>query len=121
MKILLHDNVIIRTGKDRGKVGVVTKIAGDRVTVEGINKMVRHRKGKSGQPGERVEFFAPLHISNVALIDPKTKKATRVGYKLEGNQKVRVSKKSGVVIARETKKEKKVKPVVSTPKSKRKK
>ncbi len=121
MKILLHDNVLILTGKDRGRTGVITKIKDDRVVVEGINKMVKHVKGKNGQPGERVEFFAPIHISNVSLIDPKSKKATRIGYKFEGNQKMRISKKSGEVIARGTKQEKKVKAAVPAPKAKQKK
>ena len=121
MKILLHDNVLIRTGKDRGRTGVVTKIKGDSLVVEGINKMVKHVKGKNGQPGERVEFFGPINVSNVALIDPKSKKATRVGYKFDGNQKMRVAKKSGEIIARGTKQEKKVKPVAVAPKAKRKK
>ncbi len=104
MKIRVNDNVFIRTGKDHGKTGVVTKIEGDHVTVEGINKAIKHRKGRSGQPGERVEFFAPLHVSNVALMDPKSGKPTRVGFLMEGNQKFRISKTSGERITGEAKK-----------------
>ena len=87
-------------GADRGKTGTVTKIiaSDNRVVVEGVNKHIKHVKGRDGQGGERVEFFAPIDVSNIAIADPKTGKPTRVGYKIEGKTKTRVAKKSGEVI-----------------------
>lgn len=95
MKIRVNDHVTILTGKDRGKTGTITKIIGERVVVEGINKAIKHVKRRNEQQGERIEFFAPVSISNVAVTDTKTGKASRVGYKIEGNQKFRITKKSG--------------------------
>ncbi len=92
-------------GADRGKIGTVTKIiaSDNRVVVEGINKHIKHVKGRDGQGGERVEFFAPIHVSNVAIADPKSGKATRIGYKMEGKTKTRIAKKSGEVILKTAK------------------
>lgn len=100
MKIRVNDNVVVRTGKDRGKTGVVTKVLpkDSQVIVEGVNKCIKHVKGREGNPGERVEFDGPIHISNVSIVDPKSGKATRVGYKLDGNSKLRIAKKSGETI-----------------------
>ncbi len=100
MKFRINDSVIVISGADRGKTGTVTKIiaSDNRVVVEGVNKHIKHVKGREGQAGERVEFFAPIHASNVAIADPKTGKATRVGYKIEGKTKTRVAKTSGEVI-----------------------
>lgn len=93
------------SGADRGKVGTVTKILAkeNRVVVEGINKCIKHVKGRDGQEGERVEFFAPLDVSNVAIVDPKSGKATRVGYAVEGKTKSRIAKKSGSEILKKAK------------------
>ena len=66
-----------------------------RVVVEGVNRHKWHIKPTQEQPGRIVDREAPVHVSNVALLDPKTKKATRVGYKMSGDKKVRVAKKSG--------------------------
>lgn len=103
MKIRLKDSVIVRTGKDRGQTGTVTRIFPDKetVVVEGVNKKTKHVKGRDGNPGERVEFFAPIHISNVSLIDPKSGKATRVRIQKDGKDKTRVSTASGQVITGE--------------------
>ncbi|MCF7917662.1 50S ribosomal protein L24 [Candidatus Gracilibacteria bacterium] len=100
MKIRLNDFVIVLTGKDKGKTGSVTKVLQkeQRIVIEGVNRRVKHVRGREGQPGERVEFDAPIHVSNVAISDPKTGKATRIGYIYEGNQKIRIAKKSGEVI-----------------------
>lgn len=100
MKLRVGDSVVILTGKDKGKSGAITKIleAKDLVKVEGINKKIKHAKGRDGNPGERIEFFAPIAISNVSIVDPKTKKPSRVGYKIEKGQKVRVTKASGSVL-----------------------
>ncbi|MBR4624397.1 MAG: 50S ribosomal protein L24, partial [Alphaproteobacteria bacterium] len=69
-----------------------------RVVVEGVNRHKWHIKPTQEQPGHIVDREAPIHVSNVALIDPKTKKATRAGYEMKGDKKVRVSKKSGTEI-----------------------
>jgi large subunit ribosomal protein L24 len=102
MKIKKNDNVIVIAGKDKGKTGKVLRILSDqdKVIVEGINLAKRHIKSRaSGKKGERVEKTMPVHVSNVMLIDPKTGKGTRVGYKVEGDKKVRIAKKSGEKIA----------------------
>ena len=106
MKVKVNDTVLILAGKDRGKTGKITKISEDRVTVHGVNKLIRHMKKRGETSGERIEFFAPIHISNVALADPKTGKPTRVGFQFDGNQKVRIARPSGEVIAQTAKKKK---------------
>ncbi len=100
MKFRIGDSVIVISGADRGKTGTVTKIIADdnRIVVEGVNKAIKHVKAQNGNSGERVEFFAPIHVSNVAVADPKSGKATRVGYKVEGKTKTRIAKASGEVI-----------------------
>lgn len=100
MKLRINDNVIVQTGKDKGKTGTIIKILPkkDTVLVEGINKRIKHVKKREGNPGERVEFSAPIHVSNVSIIDPKTNTATRIGYKSEGKTKIRVTKKSGTEV-----------------------
>jgi large subunit ribosomal protein L24 len=98
MKIKKGDHVQIITGKDRGKQGEVLRVFpdDDKVIVKGANMMKRHVKARrEGQKGERIEKEAPTHISNVMLVCPHTSKPTRVGYKTEGGEKVRISKRSG--------------------------
>ena len=103
LKIKRGDNVIITTGKKeiKGKKGevieVIRKEGKDaRVIVAGLNIVKKHTKPSAGNPqGGIVEKEASVHISNVALVDPKTGKATRVGIKVDGDKKVRVAKKSG--------------------------
>ena len=96
-KIKIGDNVIIRTGKDKGKTGEIFEI--DRknlkVKVRGINIVKKHRKPTQDQPGgiEQIETF--LNISNVGIIDPKDKKVTRVRYKIENKKKIRIASRSG--------------------------
>lgn len=110
MKIRNKDSVIILAGKDKGKTGLVTKILKekDQVVVEGGNKRIKHVKGRDGNPGDRVEVFAPIHVSNVSLIDPKSGKPTRIRYKKEGPEKTRISVRSGEIITGQEKtKEKK--------------
>ena len=102
MKIRKGDDVIVTSGRDRGKRGEVLRVYPKdlRVLVRGVNLIKRHTKpsAAAGQGGI-IEKEASLHISNVALIDPKSDEATRVGYKtLEGGRKVRVARKSGEVI-----------------------
>ncbi len=100
-KIKTGDEVIILAGKDKGQKGKVLKIvkSKDRVLVEGVNVIKKHVKPSAENPqGGIVEKEAPIHISNVALVDPKSGKATRVGYETKDGKKVRVSKKSKEVI-----------------------
>lgn len=93
------DKVVVLCGKDKGKQGVVQSVDAEKqkVTVDGINVVKRHNKPKPPlQPsGSIVEKTLPIHISNVMLVDPKTKQPTRVRYQVEGDSKVRVSAKTG--------------------------
>lgn len=101
MKIRKNDNVIILKGKNRGKEGKVLSVFPkiDKVIVEGMNIAKKRIKSRmTGKPGQMVEVSMPIHVSNVSLIDPKTKKPTRVSFKIEKDKKVRVSKKSGEII-----------------------
>ncbi len=101
VKIKRGDDVVVRTGKDKGKTGSVLRVlrANDRVIVEGVNMIKRHTKPTQSQPGGIVEREAAIHISNVALADPKDGTATRVGYRvLEDGRKVRFAKRSGEII-----------------------
>lgn len=95
MKIRKNDNVIILKGKDRGKQGkVILAIPSEnKVVVEGMNIAKKRVKARmSGKKGQVVEKAMPINVSNVALIDPKTKKATRVSVKVVKDKKVRVAK-----------------------------
>lgn len=101
MFIKTGDKVRVIAGKDKGKEGSVKKIlaAENRVVVEGINMIKKHQKPNNANPnGGIVEFEAPIHVSNVMLIDPSTNEPTRVGFKVVDGKKVRVSKKSGNAI-----------------------
>jgi len=98
MKIKKNDNVIVLAGKYKGKEGKVLRaLPGEnKVVVEGVNISKRHRKPHfSGKQGEVIEKAMPIDVSNVALKDPKTGKATRVGFKVEDGKKIRIAKKSG--------------------------
>lgn len=102
MKIKKNDNVIVIAGKDKGKTGVVKQVLPkeNRVLVVGVNRMTRHVKPSQTDPqGGRKQIEASIHASNVALVDPKDNKATRVGIKVaKDGSKTRVSKRSGEVI-----------------------
>lgn len=101
MLIKKGDKVIVITGADKGKTGIVQRAYPklEKVVVEGINVKKKHRKPTQQNPeGSIIDVYAPVHVSNVALIDPKTKKATRVGIKEVKGKKVRYAKKSGEVI-----------------------
>lgn len=101
LKIKKGDQVIVTTGRDSGKKGEVLKVLPkeNRVVVQGINLVKRHSKPSAAQLGGIVEKEASIHASNVALLDPKSGKATKVGIKvLEDGKKLRVSKASGEVI-----------------------
>jgi large subunit ribosomal protein L24 len=100
-KIKKGDRVVVITGREKGKTGEVLRVLREeaRVVVQGLNMVKRHTKPSAASTGGIVEKEASLHISNVAHIDPKTSKATRIGYKLmEGGRKVRVARKSGETI-----------------------
>lgn len=98
MKIKKGDQVIVNTGKDKGKKGEVLKTipAKSRVIVQGVNVVKKHQKPTQTSAGGIEEKELSIHVSNVSLADPKTDKPTRVGYKmLKGGKKVRVAKASG--------------------------
>jgi large subunit ribosomal protein L24 len=101
-RIRKGDKVIVITGADRGKQGEVLAVLPkeNRAVVQGVNVAKRHTKPRGmGQPGGIVEKEASIHLSNIALLDPKTEKATRVGFKvLENGAKVRVARATGNVI-----------------------
>ena len=101
LKIKKGDEVVVRTGRDKGKKGSVLRVLrkDNRVLVEGVNVIKRHTRPGQGQPGGIVEREAPIHISNVAHVDPKDGVPTRVGYRfLEDGRKVRFAKHSGEII-----------------------
>ena len=102
MKIRKGDNVIVITGRDKGKTGEVLRVfpADNRALVQGVNTVKRHTKPRPGQTGGIVEKENPIHASNIALVDPKDKKATRVGYKTIDGRKVRFAVRSGEIIDR---------------------
>lgn len=101
MHVKTGDEVKVITGKDKGKEGVILKTfpKKDRVIVEGINIVKKHRKASQTNPtGGILEEAAPIHVSNIMLIDAKTGEPTRVGSKVVDGKKVRVSKKTGEII-----------------------
>lgn len=101
-KVKKGDQVVILTGKNKGTRGSVLRVfpVEGRVIVEGANLVKRHTKPTQTTPGGIISKEASLHISNVALIDPKSDKPTKVGYKVEKDgTKVRVARKSGAAIA----------------------
>ncbi len=100
-KIKKGDEVILRTGKDRGKRGKVVKTLPklSRVLVEGVNLVTKHIKGSQQEPGKVVKREASVHISNVALYNPTTQKADKIGFKtLEDGRKVRYFKSNQEIV-----------------------
>lgn len=97
MNLKTGDKVVVIAGKDRGKEGTITKVLKEenRVIVEGVNVVKKHVKPNGQTTGSIIDKEAPIHASNVMIIDPKTKKRTRIGHTVDkkGN-KVRVAKKS---------------------------
>ena len=97
-RIKKGDTVYVNAGNDKGKTGKVLSVdlAKQRVIVEGVNMVSKHTKPNAKQPqGGIIKQEAPVHVSNLNLIDPKSGKPTRVGFKVEGDKKVRYAKKSG--------------------------
>ena len=96
MKIKKNDTVKVMTGKDKGKTGKVTQLFGtlNKVVVEKLNKRFKNlRARKQGEKGQRIEFDAPMDISNVMLVCKKCGKTTRIAYKVSGDKKYRVCKR----------------------------
>jgi large subunit ribosomal protein L24 len=101
LKIKKGDKVIVLTGRDKGKTGEVVKAMPreNRVIVQGINIAKRHLKPTTQAAGGIVEKEASIHVSNVAYLDPKENKPTRIGFRtLEDGKKVRIARRSGEVI-----------------------
>lgn len=101
LKIKSGDTVKVIAGDHKGSEGKVLRVYKEKnkAVVEGINMVSKHTKPSAKNPqGGIVKKEAPIHISNIALVDPKTKAATRVGYKTEGDKKVRFAKKSNQVL-----------------------
>jgi large subunit ribosomal protein L24 len=99
-KIRKGDKVVILTGKDKGRSGEVLQVMPkeDRAVVRGINVVKRHQRQSASQEAGIITKEAPIHLSNIAIADPKDGKPTRVGFKIDGDKKVRVAKRSGVSI-----------------------
>jgi large subunit ribosomal protein L24 len=100
LKIKKGDKVVVIAGKDKGKQGEVlsTLPSENRAVVSGVNVVKRHQRQTAGQEGGIVSKSLSIHVSNLALRDPKDGKATRVGYKTVDGKKVRFAKRSGEVI-----------------------
>lgn len=101
-RIKKGDEVVVLTGRDRGKRGaVLRKIDKDHVLVEGINRVKKHQRPNpmKNQPGGIVDKEMPIHVSNVSLLNPQTQKADRIGFKLlDDGRKVRVFKSNGEMV-----------------------
>ena len=100
-KIRKGDNVVVLAGRDKGRTGEVLRVMPkeDRALVRGVNIVVRHQRQSQSQEGGLIRKEAPIHLSNIAVADPKDgKKPTRVGFEVRDGKKVRVAKRSGEVI-----------------------
>jgi large subunit ribosomal protein L24 len=103
-KIRKGDRVVVISGKDKGTVGEVIRVLPDagRVVVQGVNLRIKHQRQTQSRgktiPAGRIEFEAPIHISNVMLVDPKDGKPTRVRIEREDGKPVRISKRTGTPI-----------------------
>jgi large subunit ribosomal protein L24 len=99
-KIKKGDKVVVLAGRDKGKTGEVLQVMPkeERALVRGVNVVQRHTKAQGVNEGGIISKEAPIHLSNLANADPKTGEATRVGFKVVGDKKVRYAKRSGEVI-----------------------
>jgi large subunit ribosomal protein L24 len=103
LKIKKGDNVVVISGRDKGKAGEVLRVfpAEARAIVQGVHLAKRHTRPRMGEPGGIVEKELTIHISNIAHIDPQSRKPTRVGFRHLGDgRKVRFARRSGEVIDR---------------------
>ncbi|MAK18146.1 MAG: 50S ribosomal protein L24 [SAR116 cluster bacterium] len=96
-KIKKGDQVVVTTGRDKGRRGEVMEVrrTENRVLVQGCNIVKRHTRATQTNPGGIINKEAPLHISNVSLIDPDSGQATRVGYEVKDGKKIRIARRSG--------------------------
>ena len=99
-KIKKGDKVVVLSGRDNGKTGEVIEVrpTENRALVRGVNLVKRHQRQTQTSEGGIITKEASIHLSNIAIADPKDGKPTRVGFKVEGDKKVRVAKRSGVSI-----------------------
>ncbi len=99
-KLRKGDNVIVLTGKDKGRTGEITSVdpKSGKAVVSGVNTAIRHTKQSQASQGGRIPQDMAIQISNLAMVDPKDGGATRVGFRMDGEKKVRFAKKSGEVI-----------------------
>ena len=97
LKVKKGDQVVVITGREKGKRGEILKVLREenRVIVQGVNMAQRHQRQSMQQEGGIVQKELAIHVSNVALIDPKSDKPTRVGYTMDGERKIRVARRSG--------------------------
>ena len=98
LKIRKGDTVVVVSGKEKGKRGEVREVhhGEDRVVVEGVNERTRHAKPTQNNQQGLYTFYAPMHVSNVMLVDPSSGEPTRVGYRsTDSGEKIRVAKRSG--------------------------
>ena len=97
IKLKKGDEVIVLTGKDKGKTGKIIKMIPklSKAIVSDINKVKKHQKPDNNQPGGIIDKEMPIHISNLSFYDPEIKKGIRIGYKLDKNKKIRINKSSG--------------------------
>ena len=98
-KLRKGDTVVVLTGKDKGKQGEITQVfpKENKAVVDGVNIAIRHTKQSAGSQGGRIPKAMPIDLSNLALVD-KNGKATRVGFRMEGDKKVRFAKTTGEVL-----------------------
>ena len=101
LRVKKGDQVVVITGRDKGKKGEVLEVlrSKSRVRVQGVNLVKRHRRATQNDAGGIISKEAPLHISNVAHIDPESGAATRAGFEVKNGEKVRVAKRSGKALA----------------------
>jgi large subunit ribosomal protein L24 len=99
-KIRKGDKVIVLAGRDKGRTGEVIEVrpADGRALVRGVNMVKRHQRQTASQEGGIISKELPVHLSNIAIADPKDGKPTRVGFKIEGDKKIRIAKRSGAEI-----------------------
>lgn len=104
MKLSHGDSVIVTAGKDKGKKGTIMRVLADqnRVIVSGVNMVTKHVKKTTQEAGKKIKFEVSLHASNVMILDPKTGKPTRVGYKVDkaSGKKTRIARRSGSTLER---------------------
>ena len=96
-KLRKGDDVIVLTGKDKGKKGKIIKMIPNKnkAIVSDINKVKKNQKPDNNQPGGIIDKEMPMHISNLSFYDPSLKKPVKIGYKFENNKKIRINKSSG--------------------------